>query len=31
MKKVQRLENDIVIYPRDYFYPLSYDYQDNLF
>lgn len=29
--EIQHLENDIYIYPRDYFYPLSYDYQDNVF
>lgn len=29
--EVQRLENDIVIYPRDYFYPYSYNRDDNIF
>ena len=28
---VQILKNDIAIYPRDYFYPLSYDRQNNIF
>lgn len=28
---IQVLEKDIHIYPRDYFYPLSYDHQNNLF
>lgn len=27
----QKLKNNVCIYPRDYFYPLSYDYQDNVF
>ena len=31
-KEIQYFFNgDVVVYPRDYFYPLSYDYQDNLF
>lgn len=31
-KKVQYLnDNKITVYPREYFYPLSYDYQDNIF
>ena len=29
--KVQILDKDIYIYPREYFYPLSYDYQNNIF
>lgn len=29
--EIQYLKNDIIIYPRDYFYPLSYDYADNVF
>ena len=29
--KVQHLNNDITIYPREYFYPYSYDMQDNVF
>ena len=28
---IQILKNDIAIYPRDYFYPLSYDRQNNIF
>lgn len=28
---IQILNNNIYIYPRDYFYPLSYDYQDNVY
>lgn len=30
-KEIQKLKNDITIYPRDYFYPLSYDRQNNIF
>ena len=30
-KEIQKLKHGIVIYPRDYFYPLSYDRQDNIF
>ena len=30
-KEIQVLDKDIYIYPRDYFYPLSYDFQDNVF
>ena len=29
--KIQKLENEITIYPREYFYPLSYNYQNNIF
>ena len=29
--KVQHLNHDITIYPREYFYPLSYDRQNNIF
>ncbi len=29
--EIQNLNNDITIYPRDYFYPLSYDRQNNIF
>lgn len=29
--KIQNLEKDIIIYPRDYFYPLSYKRDNNLF
>ena len=29
--EIQLLKNGITIYPRDYFYPLSYDRQDNVF
>ena len=29
--EIQELKNSVYIYPRDYFYPLSYDYQDNIF
>ena len=29
--KIQNLKNNIVIYPREYFYPLSYNYKDNIF
>ncbi len=28
---IQRLDNDIIIYPRDYFYPLSMDRSNNIF
>lgn len=30
-KEIQNLKNGIVIYPRDYFYPLSYNRQNNIF
>lgn len=30
-KEIQKLKHGIVIYPRDYFYPLSYDRQNNIF
>lgn len=30
-KDIQVLNKDIFIYPRDYFYPLSYDMQNNIF
>lgn len=30
-KKVQKLNNGVTIYPRDYFYPLSYNYHNNRF
>ncbi|MEG2348020.1 MAG: glucosyltransferase domain-containing protein [Clostridia bacterium] len=31
-KKIQKLDNDsITVYPREYFYPLSYDHQNNIF
>lgn len=30
-KQIQKLKHDIVIYPRDYFYPYSYDKQNNMF
>lgn len=30
-KKIQQLKHDITIVPRDYFYPLSYNYRNNLF
>ncbi len=30
-KEIQRLNHGIVIYPREYFYPLSYDRQNNIF
>ena len=30
-KKIQKLEHDIYIYPRDYFYPYSYNWENNLF
>ena len=29
--EIQKLNNDITIYPREYFYPLSYDRQNNIF
>ena len=29
--EIQILKHDIYIYPREYFYPLSYDYQNNKF
>ena len=28
---IQNLKNNITIYPREYFYPLSYDHQNNVF
>lgn len=28
---IQELKNNIVIYPREYFYPLSYNYRNNVF
>lgn len=30
-KEVQHLKNDIYIYPRDYFYPYSYNWENNIF
>lgn len=30
-KKIQKLEHDIYIYPRDYFYPYSYNWENNMF
>lgn len=30
-KDIQKLKHGIVIYPREYFYPLSYDRQNNIF
>lgn len=30
-KEIQKLKHNIYIYPRDYFYPLSYDRQNNIF
>ena len=30
-KKIQKLNNNIYIYPRDYFYPYSYDRTNNIF
>ncbi|MBP3920865.1 MAG: hypothetical protein J6D28_04795 [Bacilli bacterium] len=30
-KDIQILNNNIYIYPRDYFYPLSYNYQNNIY
>lgn len=29
--EIQELEHNITIYPRDYFYPLSFDFKNNLF
>ena len=29
--EIQYLKNDVIIYPREYFYPLSYNYQNNVF
>ena len=29
--EIQRLKYDIVVYPRDYFYPLSDNHRDNIF
>ena len=29
--EIQHLDHDITIYPREYFYPLSFDFKDNLF
>ena len=29
--EIQRLKHGIVVYPREYFYPLSFDFKDNLF
>ena len=31
INKIQKTKNGIVIYPREYFYPHSYDYQNNKF
>ena len=31
INNVQKLNNNIIIYPRDYFYPISYDRQNNIF
>lgn len=31
VQEIQKLKNDVVIYPRDYFYPYSYKWDDNLF
>ena len=31
LQEVQKINNGMVIYPRDYFYPLSYDRQNNIF
>ena len=30
-KDIQKLEHDIYIYPRDYFYPYSYNWENNMF
>lgn len=30
-KKIQKLKHDIYIYPRDYFYPYSYNWENNMF
>ena len=30
-KKIQKLDHDIYIYPRDYFYPYSYNWENNVF
>ena len=30
-KEIQVLENDFYIYPRDYFYPISYNWENNIF
>ena len=30
-KSIQKLENNIYIYPREYFYPYSYNWQNNIF
>ena len=30
-KEIQILDKSVYVYPRDYFYPLSYDMQDNVF
>lgn len=30
-KEIQILNNEITIYPRDYFYPLSYNYRNNMY
>ncbi len=30
-KKIQKLPHDIYIYPRDYFYPYSYNWENNVF
>ena len=29
--EIQELQHDVIIYPREYFYPLSYNYQNNVF
>lgn len=31
VKKIQELKHDIYIYPRDYFYPYSYNWENNIF
>lgn len=31
MKTIQKLEHDIYIYPRDYFYPYSFNWENNIF
>ena len=31
LQEIQKINNGMVIYPRDYFYPLSYDRQNNVF
>ena len=31
VNKIQNLDKNIIVYPREYFYPLSYNYKNNIF